>query len=66
MTNIEHEYTDNIVCPYCGALCIDSFDDEIVGGEIEYCPACHGEFKIERHIKLMYSTHKLESEGNNE
>lgn len=58
MNNIDNERTKDIACPYCGALCIDSIDDEIIGGEVEYCPECNGEFRIERHIKLTYSTAK--------
>jgi hypothetical protein len=55
MTNdIEHEYTDEIVCPHCGYEHLDSWEysDE---GETE-CGDCCKPFSFCRNVAISYST----------
>ena len=57
---IEHEYTNEIVCPYCGYECSDSweFDSNNNCGTHE-CGDCGEEFEWERNIDIDYSTSKI-------
>lgn len=58
MSKIEHELTDEAVCPHCGYKHADSweFDDYD-----EYkCEECRKEFIIEREVDIAYSTKKKE------
>lgn len=56
---IDHEYTDEIVCPFCGNEFSDSFEygegEDI--GLIE-CGECEKEFYATRNISVSYSTKK--------
>lgn len=57
---IDHEYTDHIVCPYCGHEDIDSWEiqpSEEDLGLIECC-ACGKHFYAQRIITIEYSTEK--------
>lgn len=56
------EYTNEIVCPYCG----NTFDDswEIAGnsdGDISEtdCGHCGKPFEFETHIRITYTTRKI-------
>ena len=64
MTNIEHEYTDNIVCPYCGYEDKDSWerpdDSDIIS-----CNNCDKTFSYTRWVDVSYCTYK-ESEVTND
>lgn len=55
---IDHEYTDEVVCPYCGEKASDSweFDDE----GITECGWCERGFRYERHIEVTYCTERIE------
>jgi len=56
-TDIDHDYTDNPVCPYCGteAYSDESFED---GDELE-CGVCDGKFAVTGvHFSVSYSTQK--------
>lgn len=63
---IDHEFTDNAVCPYCGHENLDSWelgdrgDDEC--GEDE-CGKCGKEYTWTRHVTVDYSTKKLGEAG---
>ena len=58
MGKTDHEYTDNIVCPYCGAIDEDSWEYEDDSGEME-CGDCGKEFFWSRTIvNVQYSTKK--------
>jgi transcription elongation factor Elf1 len=57
-TKIDHEYTDNIVCPYCGHEHIDSWEYDCNDAEA-YCGGCGEEFSYERIIQINYTTRKL-------
>jgi len=61
METIDHDLTDEIVCPHCGYKMSDSWDyhmaqdDQI---EIE-CDECGGKYKATCVITVEYSTEKL-------
>jgi len=58
MEKSRHEYTDNIVCPYCGAIDEDSWEYEDESGIID-CGVCEKEFFWSRVIvNVQYSTKK--------
>ena len=62
---IDHEYTYDAVCPYCGHVDKDSWeltedDDET------YCVSCEREYSYERNVSITYTTHKIESEVDND
>lgn len=56
MKHIDHEYTNEIVCPHCGEVFRDSweFDDE----GIYECWECHKPFSWVRTVTVEYSTEK--------
>lgn len=57
---IDHEYTRNIICPYCGYEFTDSWDIE--SNEISFewtCCECENDFNVERHEIVEYSTEKI-------
>lgn len=57
----DNEYTNEIVCPFCGYEFCDSWeygsDSNEDLGLIE-CPECEKEFYAIRHISISYSTEK--------
>lgn len=55
---IDHTYTENIVCPYCGHEDIDSWEAQSDHGEYE-CGMCDELFFYERIVTTQYSTKKL-------
>ena len=63
MKNIEHNYTDEVVCPYCGKKSRESYEyfssntDEDV--EID-CDECGNTFVATRMVSVSYSTIKKE------
>lgn len=61
---IDHEFTDEVVCPYCGHEYSDcrDFDDE---GEMQ-CYECDKIFWISQHVSISYSTSKLCEENKTE
>jgi len=63
MNNIKHEYTSDIVCPWCGY----SFqDDECSYIDYEHkieCLECGNNFYVESHITIDYSTTKEKCGG---
>lgn len=60
MCDIDHEYTDEIVCPWCGYKFEDSWefscDDEDLG--LIDCYECDKQFYASRNIRVTYSTEK--------
>jgi len=60
---IDHTYTNEIVCPWCGYALISSWeiamdtDDGDLG--ILECPACEKEYDATRNILISYSTKKV-------
>ena len=59
-SEIDHEYTDEIVCPYCGYEHGDSWEapDD---GEDE-CAECGKTFRFERDYTIRYVTVKIGEE----
>jgi len=60
MTNIDHEHTKKIVCPYCGYN-YDHWDLEIYGeGEVNGidCVECEKVFNVYGHLSQSFSTKK--------
>lgn len=55
---IDHEYTNEIVCPYCGKEQSDPYDFREDDGEIQ-CESCDSAFSYERHRSIKFSTYKL-------
>lgn len=58
---IDHEYTDEVVCPYCGYEYGDSWvyfsrNDEAVKIECDECGKC---FRASQNVSVDYSTDKL-------
>lgn len=60
MKKIEHEYTQEIVCPYCGCELGDSWEQND-DGNID-CDNCGEEYHYERIIDITYITTKIEKD----
>lgn len=62
MNNIEHEMTEEIVCPFCGSEFTESWEfgeysnDEDLG--LVECDECNKSFYATRNISISYSTKK--------
>ena len=57
-----NESTDEIVCPYCGRIETDSWEeqpDEEDLGELE-CQTCFETYIAERYVSVTYSTEMIE------
>ena len=52
--DIEHEYTEEIVCPWCGYETGDSWECSDEGEE--ECPECQKKFNYSRNIQVSYSS----------
>lgn len=53
---VEHEYTNEVVCPHCGEELMDSWE---LYEEGEYqCDECGEEYHYERNIIVTYTTRK--------
>jgi DNA-directed RNA polymerase subunit RPC12/RpoP len=63
---IDHRYTDEVVCPYCGYEFEDSwefFTNDQEDTEID-CDECDKTFVASRNITITYSTHELKPKEN--
>ena len=62
---IDHDNTNNLVCPYCGYEDRDSWEvcpnDEDL--DVCECGSCGKEFRAWRNISITYSTEKLDDES---
>ena len=61
-TEIDCDYTDNIVCPFCGYVVEDSWEygeDEDEG----VCPECDRKFELEVRVTTKYSTRPQSYDG---
>lgn len=57
---IEHEYTDDVVCPFCGTThdgC-DVFDGARANDTTQDCDECGRSFEVERDFSVYYITRK--------
>jgi DNA-directed RNA polymerase subunit RPC12/RpoP len=60
---IDTDYKDFIICPYCGEKHEDSWEIAMNDSEGEYeCLNCGKKFKWEVHTITDYSTSKIEDE----
>jgi hypothetical protein len=57
--DMDHSYTDEIVCPYCGSEQGDSWELSDDSGDLE-CGNCDKEFTYERDITVNYTTSRKE------
>lgn len=55
---IDHEYTYNLVCPYCGCEDDDAWELSDNEGET-YCSRCGKQFAYTRNLIISYSTNKI-------
>ena len=60
---IDHNYTDEIVCPYCGHEFGDSWEIDADSGE-EECYECGKKFEFYRHIEVSYCTYEITDNEN--
>lgn len=58
MSDIDHEYTNEIVCPHCGCESSDSWESRDEGEED--CPECGKIYAYSRHVEVTYCTEKIE------
>ena len=56
---IEHKYTDEIVCPFCGYEHGDSWERRDDEGIIE-CDGCKKPFLFSRDVSVSYSTEQIQ------
>jgi len=62
---IDHEFTDAIVCPWCGCEDHDSWEYHFDGddqAEVD-CRKCREKFTAERHDRVYYTTMKIETKS---
>lgn len=62
---IDHEYTDDITCPYCGYEIEEpwEFDGAMTEDETRIeCPDCEKTFASSCHISYSFSTHTVDLE----
>ena len=59
---IDHEYTNEIVCPYCGLRFLNSWKYKNYDGNRE-CGRCGKRFRYERRLKETYYIYKLEEDA---
>jgi len=61
MKNIEYDYVDEVVCPYCGHKSSNSYEYFESGDEdVEIECECGENFLATRNISVTYSTVKKE------
>ncbi len=61
MSDIEHEMTDEVVCPHCGHVHEDSWERKLSDGEqeSEQCDKCGMKFIIVASVTIHYTTAPL-------
>lgn len=57
--DFDHEYTREIVCPYCGYTHHDSWELQEDDGDMD-CESCGETFEYFREVQVSYSTNKKE------
>ena len=62
---IEHEYTSNMVCPYCGFTDEDSWETSKDDG-VKDCGNCEERFNFVRNISIDYCTSKITNQEGEE
>ena len=58
--SIDTEYTDEVVCPWCGHKHTDSYEFFKLRGECSqsWCGSCGKPIEMVRHISVSYSSSK--------
>lgn len=64
METFKHDFTDEIICPYCGYQFQDSYEHGEYSDNILECGDCEKNFSFEKNISVSYSTSK-HCESNN-
>lgn len=59
---IDHEGTNDITCPHCGAEDGDSWESNDRDGCTEQCGSCDKEFVLSVHHEVTYTTKKVSCE----
>jgi len=59
---INHKYTDEVVCPYCGYEHSDCWEFSDFNDEFE-CSGCKELFVMQRNVEITYSTKKITNHG---
>ena len=54
---IDHEYTEKIVCPYCGHKFINSFEYSESEEDVP-CQSCDKKFDLSVDVEIYYTTSK--------
>jgi len=66
---IDHKYTENIVCPHCGYEDTDSYEWERDAIEVHNavieCEDCGKKFSCSREFEITYTTEKYEANNEN-
>lgn len=63
MSPIDHRYTDEIVCPYCGYEHGDSWESVATEDPtIRECWECEKEFKFWHYVERTFLTKKMDKE----
>jgi formylmethanofuran dehydrogenase subunit E len=58
--DIDHELTDEIVCPWCGEIEGDSFEAPNDG---EYkCHECNKKYSYSRNVRVTYDTERIKDD----
>ena len=57
--DVDYEYTDEIVCPYCGYKQSDSWESEDSSDEV-ICEFCNSKYAYQRNMEVTYSSVKIE------
>lgn len=58
---IDHEFTNNAVCPYCGYVDKDSWELSDNDDETQ-CASCDKVYSYKRNVSITYSTKKMKYE----
>lgn len=61
---IDHKYTEEIVCPYCGRVFTDSW--ECADEDINLDCACGKKFEMQRNLVVTYSTARKQEDCQHE
>lgn len=63
---IDHKYTEEIVCPYCGHEHQDSWErrgTDLNAEDEDQCESCEKTFKWYRGFSVWYNTAKVDNKG---
>lgn len=55
MSEIDHEHTTSIVCPYCGHKFTDSWEYQEDEDDVQ-CESCDKSFSLGVHVSVTYTT----------